>query len=308
MSITSMTAFGSGVSLSEDVSATAEIKTLNSRFIEVNVRLPRGFQDLEIALIKLVRAGLKRGKVDITVDIQKQDITSKLPSFDLATLKHYKALSSQISDIWKSLDDDGNKPVALSLFELMRLEGIMIPPSTRQNYDKNERCLIENAVSTALEEVKKNRLKEGRALGVALKKLIMILQTHKTSIVELMSQVRLNLETNYKRKLDKIVSDLGNKGFKADLPPEERIAGELAVLLDKVDIEEELTRLDTHCSTFKDLLDQEGSGRKLDFLCQELHREVNTISSKLNNIEVTDITLDMKQTVERIRQQIQNIE
>ena len=136
----------------------------------------------------------------------------------------------------------------------------------------------------------------------------MILQTHKTSIVELMSQVRLNLETNYKRKLDKIVSDLGNKGFKADLPPEERIAGELAVLLDKVDIEEELTRLDTHCSTFKDLLDQEGSGRKLDFLCQELHREVNTISSKLNNIEVTDITLDMKQTVERIRQQIQNIE
>jgi uncharacterized protein (TIGR00255 family) len=122
-----------------------------------------------------------------------------------------------------------------------------------------------------------------------------------------LDDLREKIRSNYLKRLQTTIQQL-QSSTALQVPTEERIAGEIAILLDKMDIEEELTRLRTHEEEFARVMSSEAAGRKLDFLCQEMHREVNTISNKAVQTECSRITVNMKQTIERIRQQVQNIE
>lgn len=310
MSLKSMTAYGSGTSESSELTVTSEIKSLNSRFIEVNVRLPRGFMAAEPELIRLVKSKLKRGKVDISIDLQYQHDTSKLPTLDLDAVKHYASLIDTLqSTLQTNISSSFSALREPSPYDMFKLEGVLSTKKKLLSGSEKEITQIKEAVSLALDKIIEARSSEGEALKGAFIELIEQIKDYRSQIVGHLPEIRILIEANYQKKIEKAVAELSDKGFKADMPPEERIMGELAILVDKADIEEELTRLDAHCVSFLELLDiGDGMGRKLDFLCQELHREVNTISSKLHQSSVSAIVLDLKQTVEKIRQQVQNIE
>ena len=304
MTLKSMTAFGAATIEQNDLTVTAEIKTLNSRFIEVNVRMPRSYAEAEPKIVKLVKSKLHRGKVDITLDIRHQGDTSNLPSFDPEAASHYLKIESQV----KNSNPDADVK-SLSTYELMKLEGVLTSKKKSANCDEKELDLILKAVEASLDKVIETRVHEGESLKPAFEELITSIESDRQKIIAALPEVRDLIENFYQKKLQRVVDDLSDKGFKADMPPQERIMGELALLVDKADIEEEITRLDAHCKAFNEYLNiGETMGRKLDFLCQELHREVNTISSKLHQSSVAGIVLDMKQNVEKIRQQVQNIE
>jgi uncharacterized protein (TIGR00255 family) len=169
---------------------------------------------------------------------------------------------------------------------------------------------INQALSQALVAVKSARNTEGAALGKALNLLLDELERDRAAVAARRDKILQALQATFMKRLETTLAQLAkNASTGQPVISEERALIEVAILSDKADIEEELTRLATHIQEMRRLLDlEDGAGRKLDFLCQEMHREVNTMSSKLVQTEVSQFTLEMKQTVERIRQQVQNIE
>jgi uncharacterized protein (TIGR00255 family) len=305
-----MTAFGSGVCEDSGLTVTAEVKTLNSMFVEVNVMLPRGMMSAETEVIKLVKSKLKRGKVDVSIDLRRLSDSSNLPTLDVDAVKHYSKLFDELHDVMQdSMTSSFGSLRDPSANEMFKLEGVLTTKKKTGDASEEELSTLKKAVSLALDKVISTREVEGQSLKVAFEELIADLRARREEVVAALPEIKNIIQDNYKKRLDKVVTDLNDRGFKADMPADERILSELAVLIDKADIEEELTRLNTHFEAFDELLEKgDAMGRKLDFLCQELHREVNTISSKLHQSSVAKIVLDMKQTVEKIRQQVQNIE
>ena len=303
-----MTAFGSGTFEGNGLTVTCEIKTLNSRFLEVNVRLPRSLMFAETNIIKYVKSKLKRGKVDVSFDLKYESNTDSLPSLNKEAVLHYVNAIQQISSLAATTPSaiDLTSP---NIVDVMKLEGVMTSEKRKIDGEEIESSGLKAAAVQAIDQVIEARQAEGSSLNEAFQELLSDLIMLRKDLIDQLPTIREFTQENYKKRLEKVVGDLNDKGFKADMPKEERLLSELSVLIDKIDIEEEITRLETHFNAFQDLLSQgDGVGRKLDFLCQELHREVNTISSKLHHSSVAGKILDMKQIVEKIRQQVQNIE
>tara|TARA_B100001094_G_C18145975_1_gene780721 strand:- start:700 stop:1620 length:921 start_codon:yes stop_codon:yes gene_type:complete len=306
-----MTAFGSGEISMDGFSWKTEIKTLNSRFLDVNIRLPRYLSSIEPDILSLAKKHLKRGKVDITFDIQIPAGEKKKPSLNREALSWYWQLSKEVADSIEQWDKDyqSNRP---RINDFMRLEGVLEhqqSPTNDEVIAKHKPSLLKS-VDAALLEVNKARLREGATLKVALLELLDALNDQRNRITSQLDSVNQAIFDGYKKRLEKFISHLSEPGKKlSDKLPEERLLAELAILAEKADIEEEITRLDAHRNSFLEELENgQEVGRKLDFLCQELHREVNTISNKLMSLEISKHTLTMKQCIEKLKQQIQNIE
>jgi uncharacterized protein (TIGR00255 family) len=303
-----MTAYGYGELQSGQTTYVCEIRTLNSRYLEVNVRMPRNLLALEIDLINHVKASLRRGKVDVFVDTAKGGGARDLPSVDADALRHYASVLRTMQEAFP-----GNS-TQIDLTRLLTVDGLLDAKtrgSKGQDAAEAHREPLFKALNQALEGVHGARKKEGAALGTALLDLLQSLEGGRTEVAKHHDEIMAHLHKNYVKRLEAFLATLAKQGqpVSATLPPEERLITEVAVLADKADIDEELTRLATHITEFKRLMaSEEGAGRKLDFLCQEMHREVNTMSNKLVQTEVSQHTIEMKQTVERIRQQVQNIE
>lgn len=311
MPLKSMTGYGISESQFEDCSYRCEMKTVNSRFIDVNVRLPKTLASLENKIIRLVKKRLNRGKVDIYIDFNTIASSDSLPVVDSKALTHY---ISQVNLAKKSLVDAGvdfdfDK---LDFYSLTKLEGVLQTKNTQSSQDvvsQHEGRLM-GCIEKSLSQVVASRETEGAELRKALDSFLQNIAKTRSFIEQNIEKLQSDLYENYKRKLNKFLKKLADTGHSvATSFTEERLLTEVGILADRSDIQEELTRLAAHENEFHNILEVgDNIGRKLDFLCQEMHREINTISSKIMDIEISKHTLSIKQMIEHLRQQIQNIE
>jgi len=292
--INSMTGFGRASTNSEANKVfTVEIRSVNHRYLDLNIKSPKSLFSLEEKIRKMITSSLSRGKVDVFItykNYSRQDVEAKV-NFNLAD-SYYKALNELNSRY--ALKDD------LSLSLIARFPEIIYTEEKEENIEEIW-IELEKAISSSLNALKAMRLREGEKL--------------KTDIIDKCNNIIVNLKrvevfsheivNNYKNKLmDRLTELLAN------IPIDEnRISLELAIFADKSSIDEEVTRLYSHIDQLKNSLDlEEPIGRKLDFIVQEMNREANTIASKSADIEITNIALNIKNDIEKIREQIQNIE
>lgn len=312
MTVQSMTSYGYGEFAFGDQTLTCEIKTLNSRYIEVNVRLPRQMFALEAEIINHIKSVLRRGKVDVFIDIVRQSGVRELPEVDDAALKHYL---SQYEKVVSAMAAHNGRlspgPFFNGFNELLRVEGITGAEKNRLRGEEAAdlfRPALTESLNAALSNVTTARKNEGAALEAALRELLDEMENNRTIVAVKRDSIIGQLRANVQKRIETTIANL-NKSGQTVTAPEDRLLTEIAIISDKADIDEELTRLATHIQEFRRMLkDEDGAGRKLDFICQEMHREVNTMSNKLVQTEVSQYTIEMKQTIERIRQQVQNIE
>ncbi len=294
----SMTAFGRARVMNEagDKDVTVEIKSVNSRFLDLTVKLPRYISYLEDKVRGYIsQSGIVRGKVEVYIGVDILADTSSGVRLDTAAADSYIEALQALRDRYGLVDDITVMSVAQNreLFRTVRSE------------DDSERDFadIKPALDEAIIAFCKRREDEGAAL-------LADLRLKAAKIEELAGKVRDMSEgdiAGYREKLfARIKKILDESALEI---AEGRILTEAAVYADRVSIDEEIVRLASHLTALEDIVTGEGpAGRKLDFLVQEMNREVNTIGSKANHTEISHIVVDMKNELEKIREQIQNIE
>jgi len=293
-----MTAFGRHRALTErgDRDITAEIKSVNNRFLDCSVKLPRSYGYLEEKVKSYVsERGITRGKVDVYIGIDVIEETGVEVSLDRAAAETYIASLKTLRDEFGLKDDISVMSVAQNrdLFRTKRPE-----EDTERDWAD-----VKAVLSVAIDRFIEAREREGAALGRDIEGKIENIKTWAAKIAEI-SEGNI---ARYPEKLEKRIKQLLSD-FDVEVA-EQRILTEAAVFADKASIDEELVRLNSHFEGFREILNSdENSGRKLDFLLQELNRETNTIASKSGDIEIARIVVDVKAELEKIREQIQNIE
>ena len=294
----SMTAFGRArvQNAAGDRDVTVEIKSFNSRFLDLTVKLPRYISYLEDKVRSHISAsGIVRGKVEVYVSVDILADTAATVHLDCAAAESYITALKALRDQFGLADDISVMSVAQNrdLFRTVRSE---------DDAEKDFADILP-ALNEAIEMFCTRRSDEGAALAADVRK-------KGARIGELAGQVKALSEgdiAGYREKLfNRIKKILDEAALEI---AEGRILTEAAVYADRVSIDEELVRLDSHLAALEDILSSsEPAGRKLDFLVQEMNREVNTIGSKANHTEVSHIVVEMKNELEKIREQIQNIE
>lgn len=309
----SMTGFGSADWAMGGTTFTCEMRSVNNRFLEINSRLPKLLMALETEVTSTIKASLQRGKVDVFFDIKTATGSEKGPKANLEFCAQYFV-------ILKDLQALAVKEGVADLFErstlvdILRLDGALEASGggeDRETFLSQNRAGLLKALGLALESLEKSRVREGAGLKAVLNDLMQEVLTLQAGLVSKIQPLRGSQFDAYKKRLENVMQSLGEERAIQALKalPEERVLAELTILVDKSDVEEELQRLGIHTKEFLNCMNGKGPhGKKLDFLCQEMHREVNTISSKLLAIEASSTIMAMKQAVERIRQQIQNVE
>ncbi len=294
--IRSMTAFGRAKRQGETKDITIEIKSVNSRFFDCNVKLPRAYIFLEERIKEHVRKNaVGRAKVDVFVTVDNH--TSGVGDVGLDTVY----LKSYLDALYRLRDEFG-LPDDVSVMTVARNQEIF-------TYDKPEEDLeaeweiFRSVLDEAIEGYTEMRRREGEKAETDIKAKIELVRSYANE-VEAISKEDI---VGYRDKLEaKIRSFLEDAKI---TPDENRLLTECAIWADKIAIDEELVRLRSHFGAFYDICEaKEPSGRKLDFLMQELNRETNTIGSKANNARIARIVVDMKGELEKIREQVQNIE
>lgn len=289
----SMTGYGSSKQFRDGIEVSVEIKTVNHRFLDLNIKMPKLFNPVEDKLRKLVSEYLSRGHADLFISYVETVSSSKKIIVD-------EGLAVQYSEAAKNLAKELKIRNDFSIKHLMRIPEIVKLTASDENNDIFYELLIESA-EQALLELNKMREHEGAKLREdisfrvdAIERQIDIIQQNASQVV---SDYRVKTRERIKEALEGVVLD------------EAKLINEVAFYADKSDIEEEITRLKSHINQMKALLDSKVPiGRQADFLVQEFNREVNTICSKSVSIAITDIGLQVKNEVEKIREQVQNIE
>jgi len=289
----SMTGFGRGEAAAEGRTWVAEIRTVNHRFLDQRVIIPRSFGSLEEAIKKKVARKMDRGRVDITFTVQGQVASKPKLTVDDDVASQYYSCLQQLVEGYK-LEGAVTLSDMLTLRDIVQLE--------EQNPDLDaEWELIAAALDEALAECDTMRSQEGAALKEELLKRLEsfagIVAAIESKAPEILVQRHDELKTKLTNLLDGVQLD------------EARLAQEAAILADKCDITEEVVRLASHIEQFKSFLNSdEPVGRRLDFLLQEFLREVNTLASKISNAKVAHLGVEMKNEIEKLREQVQNLE
>ncbi len=290
--IRSMTGYGKGESSEQYGRCLVEIKTVNNRYGEVSLKMPRSFMGYEGDVRKIVGARVKRGKADLFVQWEPTENELAAPSLNKSVAKGYH---QAFLDLAHELHVSAEIPLSLIVSQKNVLQ------ETTAEEEKDLLPTLVKAVNMALEKLDSMRLKEGEALKADLVER----RNELTALVKVLRERSPNVVEEYQLKLQQRLDKLLNG---IEMEPQ-RLAQEVALLADRCDITEELVRLDSHFSQFDDALKlNEPVGRKLDFLMQEINREVNTIGSKANDAIITSLVVQMKAELEKMREQIQNIE
>ncbi len=292
--ISSMTGYGRGEVMKGDITAIAEIRTVNSRYFEVSAKLPRTMTLRENEVKELIRSRFVRGKINVVLSIVRANSEGVPLKINTATAKAYYTL---LNDLRKAV----KLKEKVTLDHLMKFQDI-IEISEFEKGDEDEWRLIKKALNIAIEEVAVMRLQEGKELEKDLKDRIRILNKSIDEI-ERIAKMRLPEE---RIKLEQRVRELSLDQSVVD---NKRLELEFALLVDKLDVTEECVRFRSHNKFFLEAFkDIEPSGRKLNFLVQEMNREANTIGAKSSNAEISHLVVEIKEEIEKIREQLQNIE
>ena len=291
--IHSMTGFGQKQAPCQDGSVTVEIRSVNHRYLEVACRLPRPLHALEESLKKAVQQRCTRGRVDVTVTIQGGKGRGGLINLDQALAKQYHQALRRLKT---SLKLPGSINVAL-------VAGLrdVLTVSDQPPEDPKLVTLVHTLAEDALRDLQRMRKQEGMALAEDMHRRIQIMKDHRSAIA---GRVPVALQVNFDRMKQRIEKLMGT-----EVPDIPRLHQELAIFADRGDITEEMVRLDSHMLQFEQQLKRaESVGKTLEFLLQEMGREVNTIGSKANDADIAGHVVQMKAELERLREQVQNVE
>ena len=291
-----MTAFGRAKRENETKSVTVEIKSVNSRFFDCNVKLPRAYLALEEKIRSYVQKNaVARARVEVYVTLENLLGSSSVVSVDLAYAKSYIEAVRSLAESFGLRDDVSAMSVARNP-EIFKTE----KPDEDMEADW---LLIKSALDEAFVGYSEMRCAEGAKIEADIKGKIELVRAYADEVEKISKSDTVGYRDKLEAKLRQI---LGDNSVEID---ENRLLTECAVWADKIAIDEELVRLRSHFGAFYDIAAlNEPSGRKLDFLMQELNRETNTIGSKANNAKIARIVVDMKGELEKIREQVQNIE
>ena len=291
--IKSMTGFGRCEVADEKRKFTVELKSVNHRYLDVNIKTPKKLNFFESTIRNLLKEYIERGKVDVYITYE--DYTE-----DNYTLRYNSALAAEYLGYLNSMAEEFHLDNDIRVSTLSRYPDVLV--MEEQDIDEKELWSgLEKALRGACEQFVESRVKEGEALrDDLLDKLDAML-----SDVDFIEERSPQIMKEYRMRLEeKIQEILGDRQI-----DDSRIATEVTIYADKVCVDEETVRLRSHIITTKDTLIAGGSiGRKLDFIAQEMNREANTILSKANNIEISDVGINLKTSIEKVREQIQNIE
>lgn len=293
MTCKSMTGFGRGEAEAGGRQWVAEIRCVNHRYLDLKIKLPKGYAGLEKQAREMLSATMQRGRVDVSLtvtgdfsDLQKIEVNSTIAN----------TYRDALANLGKSLEleDDTTLSMLTSYPEVMVLK--------KQNEDLDTVWpAMEQALAQAISTCDTMRIQEGSAMAKDLHERLItfseVVQEIGNSIPELLQKREQTLNERLQKLLDKVQLD------------PQRLAQEVAILADKTDVTEEMVRLDCHINQFRSFLEaDEATGRKLDFLLQEFLREVNTMASKINDATIAHLTVDLKAELEKMREQVQNIE
>jgi len=289
----SMTGYGRGTASLDGRELTIELKSVNNRFLDIGMKLPRQLSFLEDTLRKLLNDGLSRGHVDVFVNYRNLRSDAKTVRVDEALLKAYLTSARESAKALDLVDD-------LTLSRALTLPDV----TTILPADEDQQALLElgrSVMTEAITNLKDMRRKEGERLKLDLSARMDTMTGYAQSIERRAPAV----VEEYRAKLTARIEELLGE-TEVDRA---RLATEVAIFADRAAIDEEIVRLNTHLIHFRELLEaDEPVGRKMDFLVQEMNRECNTIGSKANDAELTSIVLLCKAEIEKLREQIQNIE
>lgn len=290
--IKSMTGFGRGEYGVEGKRYLVEIKSINHRFTDISIRMPRSFNFLEDKIRQFVLKDISRGKIEVYIFIENLGLEGRSVLVD-------KALASLYIKELKELNRELDLQDDLTLSSLLRLPEILKVESD------NDDDSIWSELSNALDSAIKNLIMMREQEGIKLKNDIL---NRSNIIKDMVSNIETRapkVVTEYKERLNNRLKELLDNAS----IDETRLAMEVAVFADRASICEEVTRLKSHLNQLSMILEsKESIGKKLDFLVQEMNREVNTIGSKANDLEITKLVVEAKSEIENIREQIQNIE
>lgn len=292
--ILSMTGYGKGEFNDGKRIITAEIKTINNRYCDINIKTPRHLRFFEDNIRKILKNGVQRGRIDvyINIDYLSESDTVIVPNLCLA--KQYK---SAIDEIKKELEINSN----VSLDTIIKFQDVLVAKEDTEDEEELRIC-VEAAMNNAVENLIKMRAIEGEQLEADIR-------SSMDKILELMGDIERNSGTivsDYKSKFETRIKELLGSNHELD---ENRLYNEIVIYADKNDINEEIVRFKSHMGQLSSVLGEGGPiGRKLDFIIQESNREINTIGSKIGRLEIIQMVIEIKNLLEKIREQIQNIE
>jgi len=291
--ISSMTGFGRGEVRENGFLVSVEMRSLNHRFLDVELRLPRNLSGMEREIKELIGKNILRGRVNATLSIKGEQSPSQNLVIDKSLAGTYIKL---LEDLKQEFNLNGN----IELNQLLNFPDI-ISVDTSNEADDTLGEIVKNAFIIAIEDLKEMRARE----GVEIKK---DLETR----IGIINKLIASIEKNNEESIKNIYSKLKEKVValtETEVVSEGRLEMEVAFLAEKADVTEECTRFKSHNTLFLELLNRGNSeGRKLNFLLQEMHREANTIGAKTNDADVSHWVVEIKEEVEKLREQIQNIE
>ncbi len=289
-----MTGFGRGFESSDDFAVTVEIKTVNNRFLDVNLRLGGELQPLESVIKRQIGNRLSRGRVDVNLTYER----TRQIEYELN-----RPMISGFLAAMKEMSDEFNLSGEPDINVVARLPNVLMPK--KDDLDEHFVVGVERAINFALDDLEKMRHNEGEMLRNELlfrlgeiEKRIPVIEDEAEGVAE-----------EYRQRLTKKIGDMLAKTDSQIEIDQGRLAQEVAFMADRCDISEEIQRLRSHIEQFKQIVDEENEvGKRLDFLTQELNREANTVASKTNNLVVKENALAIKSEIEKIREQVQNVE
>ncbi len=289
-----MTGFGRGSAQVGAITATVEMRSVNNRYLDVPVRLPRALSGHETDAQNLVKKAFDRGRIEVQVEVNRDAEDDLLIQVNAKAARAYGRL---LADLREAAGIE--EPVRLE--HLIRYSEVFVTakedPATKEQMWQ----AVEAALAEAIVQMRAMRRQEGQALQTDLEAHV---QAIEETLVRIEERAPHRIQESHTRLRERLEELLHN-----DRVDEDRLIQEIAILADKLDIHEECVRLRSHLDLFREALESdEPVGRKLNFIVQEVHREVNTISSKAHDAHIAHLAVSMKEEVEKIREQIQNVE
>ena len=286
----SMTGFGKSEVTIGHLHVNIEIRSLNSKFLDLTLKIPAVFKEIDSSLRSIIKNELKRGKIELAIHYEKINSSSKI-TINKEQLKNYY---NQLKEISTELNNQNNEDFmgyALKLPEVIQHQ--------KETVDKQSNEILINAVKEACKDINSFREKEGESLQKELLNYVNSIQDNLTKINPFEKE-RL---PKVKEKLLRSVEELN---LKSQID-EKRLEQELIYYAEKLDLTEEKVRLKEHCSHFMETLKEMNSGKKLGFITQEMGREINTLGSKAHHLSIQKIVVEMKDELEKIKEQVLNI-
>ena len=291
----SMTGYGRRTISRDGREMTVEIKTVNHRFLDISCRLPRALSFAEDAVRKQIASSLKRGHVDVNVNYLNQRQDARDVRLDEALATQYKEVLVRIRTLARKVDAFSGEDAAW-----IASQPDVLQITVAEEDQEAVLSLLSDTAGEALKDVLLMREKEGEALRQDLKEHLDAVASIRDAIALLAPKVPLI----YQEKLQARLRELGVKEI-----DEQRLAQEVALMADRCAVDEELSRLVSHIGQMREALNAgDEIGRRLDFLTQELNREINTVGSKASDAEITRLVVDAKSEIEKLREQVQNVE